>query len=72
MIISISDKCSDCFNATLVNDNGQVEGDYNGYVPKFFPGRHYGDYVQLKIDLATGQILNWKKPTTDDLEIFKQ
>lgn len=38
-----------------------------GYVPLFFPygkdneENHYGDYVDLWIDLETGQIVNWKK-----------
>lgn len=33
------------------------------YVPGFFPGDHYGDYLILDIDIETGQIRNWKKPT---------
>jgi hypothetical protein len=66
-IISISVKCSDMFYASL--DNGRV---YDGYVPNFFPGEHCGDYVMLDIELATGKIVNWKKPTAKDLEIFKQ
>ena len=41
------------------------------YVPSFFPGDHYGDYLILDIDLSTGQITNWKVPTENDLkEIF--
>lgn len=64
--ISISAKCSDMFSASL--DDGRV---YDGYVPDFFPGKHYGDYVQLEIDLNSGRILNWKAPTQKDLEIFK-
>lgn len=38
-----------------------------GYVPSFFPygkdsyDSHYGDYVDLFIDIETGQIANWKK-----------
>jgi len=60
--ISISAKCSDMFSSTFLQDGTPV-ADYNGYVPAFFPEEHYGDYVQLDIDLATGQILNWKKPS---------
>lgn len=63
--ISISAKCSDLFNARL-NDGRE----YDGYVPAFFPGEHYGDYVMLDIDLATGRILNWKAPTAKDLAAF--
>lgn len=63
--ITISAKCSDLFSASL--DDGR---EYDGYVPDFFPGEHYGDYVELEIELATGKILNWKVPTEKDLEIF--
>lgn len=68
-VISITAKCSDLFSATLT-DAGQFKGEYHGYVPDFMPGEHYGDYVELKIDVLTGQILNWKKPTNKQLEIF--
>jgi hypothetical protein len=68
--ISISAKCSDMFNATL-SEYGVPIGKYSGYVPAFFPGQHYGDYVQLEIDIATGKILNWKPPNNRDLKIFK-
>ena len=64
-------ECSDMFWAQLEDENGKNIGEYNGYVPDFFPGEHYGDYVQLDIDVETGQILNWNKPTKKDLEIFK-
>ena len=60
--VKISAKCSDLFNATLVHD-GNVIGQYDGYVPNWMPGDHYGDYVELEIDIATGQILNWEHPT---------
>lgn len=71
-IISINAKCSDLFSASLT-DNGVRVGEYDGYVPKFFPGEHYGDYVELKIDIDTGKIINWKKPTKQQLEdTFKQ
>jgi len=61
-IISISAKCSDLFSASLSED-GKLIGKYEGYVPDFFPEEHYGDYVELEIDVDTGQIVNWKKPT---------
>jgi hypothetical protein len=71
-IISITAKCSDMFSANLSID-GKQAGSYDGYVPDFMPGQHYGDYVELKIDADTGQILNWKKPTAAQLnETFKQ
>ena len=69
--ILISAKCSDLFAADLYADGKRV-GAYEGYVPDFFPGQHYGDYVQLNIDVDTGKILNWKVPTAKDLAIFKK
>lgn len=68
-ILSISAKCSDMFSADLLQDG--VHSNYDGYVPDFFPGEHYGDYVELKIDIDTGKILNWQVPTVEDLLIFK-
>jgi len=47
-----------------------VRKTYTGYVPDFFPEQHWGDYVELKIDADTGQILNWKVPTKKDLKDF--
>ena len=68
--ISINAKCSDMFSARL--DDGR---EYDGYVPSWFPNpaaSHYGDYVELTIDLETGKILNWKKPTAAQInETFK-
>jgi len=65
-VLRVTAKCSDMFSAQLI-ENGKVRGDYDGYVPSWMPGEHYGDYVELEIDLATGQILNWRKPLRDDL-----
>lgn len=55
------------FSASL--DDGRT---YDGYVPDFFPGDHFGDYVELTIELATGKIIGWKAPTEKDLKIFKE
>jgi len=73
MKISMCAKCSDLFDASLIDDNGKTIGEYEGYVPDFFPGKHYGDYVELDIDIETGKILNWKKPTKKQLdEVFNK
>lgn len=70
--IEISAKCSDLFSAQVINDKGEVLINYDGYVPNFFPDEHYGDYVMLNIDIATGKILNWKKPSESQLNQLKQ
>ena len=66
-ILSISAKCSDLFSAFLYKDNKLV-GEYDGYVPDFMPTEHFGDYVSLEIDIDTGAIVNWKKPTQAELK----
>lgn len=67
-ILTICAKCSNMFSADL-EENGEHK-HYDGYVPDFFPEEHCGDYVELKIDIDTGIILNWKKPSKKDLAIF--
>ena len=72
--IRMSAKCSDMFDASLVEDVGAqqvLRGETHGYVPDWFPNPkedHCGDYVQLDIDVDTGRILNWKKPTQEQLK----
>jgi len=61
-------KVRDGFAAGLQDAQGEEVGSYEGYVPDFFPGDHYGDYLILNIDLETGQIKNWKKPAAADIE----
>ena len=69
--IEISGKCSDMFTASLEYKGHKIGKNYNYYVPDFFPGQHWGDYVILAIDLKTGKILNWRKPTKRDIkELF--
>jgi len=71
-VISINAKCSDLFWASF-SDNGNFKGEYDGYVPDWMPGQHYCDYVEMQIDVDTGQILNWKKPTQKQLrETFEK
>lgn len=68
--IEIQAKCSDMCRATLIAADGIDIKDHDGYVPDFMPGDHFGDYIILNIDLATGQILNWTPPTAEQLEEF--
>ena len=51
-----------------LDENGEFVGERDDYVPDYFPEEHYGDYVEFDIDVATGQILNWKKPTQKQLK----
>jgi hypothetical protein len=66
--LSIHMKVCDQFSGRILDQNGDELLDYEGYVPSFMPGEHFGDYVILEIDLDTGQIKNWKKPTAKQIE----
>jgi len=66
-ILSICAKCSDLFTARLIEDD-KVVRTHDGYVPDFMPEEHYGDYVELDIDIDTGLIVNWKRPTKTQLK----
>ena len=62
MKITLNAKCSDLFSMSVIGDDGSYAlEDYSGYVPEFMPGDHYGDYVELDIDVDTGRILNWRE-----------
>lgn len=62
-------KVCDNFTADLVDQDGEtIFAQDDGYVPGFMPGQHYGDYVILDIDMDTGQITNWIKPKSSQIE----
>jgi hypothetical protein len=67
-VLHIGAKCSDLCYAELKDENGHIVATHDGYVPSFMPGEHFGDYVMLDIDLETGQLLNWKKPSAAEVQ----
>lgn len=66
--VSVHVKVCDSGNYYFKDVDGKIivtkEGDY---VPSLFPGEHYGDYLILDIDIESGLILNWKKPSIEKL-----
>ena len=57
------------FTYAINDEQGEeIHFQEDGYVPDFMPGEHYGDYVILDIDLDTGVVTNWKKPTAAQIE----
>ena len=73
--LKIHVKCTDHFCGDLVDQDGEViqrSNDMDGTVPGFFPGEHYGEYLILHIDLDTGTITNWEKPTAEQIENWIQ
>jgi hypothetical protein len=68
--VSMYLKVSDSFSCQIKDDQGKIVKDYDGYVPKFMPGEHYGDYVILEIDIDTGHVINWKRPSQEVMAAF--
>jgi hypothetical protein len=52
----------------LKDSDGETVLDYEGYVPNSIIPGEFGDYMHLVIDIETGQITNWKKPTAKDVQ----
>lgn len=69
-ILKISAKCSDLCWTEYTDKNGK-KTESDGYVPEGIGIDSYGDYVDLEIDMKTGQIQNWK-PVTDSQVIKAQ
>lgn len=67
-VLSVCAKTSDGFCARLLNEDGTENRTHDGYVPDFMPGEHYGDYVEIDIDIDNGRIINWKTPTDKELK----
>jgi len=64
-------KVCDNFTASLHDqDDIKIHTQPDGYVPDFMPGQHYGDYLILNIDIDTGQVINWKTPSAEDLQTW--
>lgn len=64
--LSISAKCSDMCSVLILED-GKVVRRHEGYVP-YGINIGSGDYIELDIDLLTGQIKNWVPITEEMLE----
>ena len=63
--ISFYAKCSDRFGCSIKED-GEAVGRYEGYPPAFL-GDPHRDGINLEINIETGQILNWKKPSEEEI-----
>lgn len=51
----------------LLDKYGAIIKGYGSCATLFYPD---GDYIDLKIDIATGHIIDWIPPTTEDLRHF--
>ena len=59
MKLSFSAKCSDLFGGSIIDDDGNVVKELDGYVPNGLCIGS-GDYVEMTIDLDTGKIEDFK------------
>jgi hypothetical protein len=66
--IFVTAKTSDTCHIQFFDEDKNSVGERDDYVPDYFPEEHYGDYVELEIEVATGKILNWKVPTQKELK----
>jgi hypothetical protein len=66
--IFVTAKTSDTCHIEFFDEDKNRLGQRNDYVPDYFPEEHYGDYLELEIDVTTGKILNWRKPTQKELK----
>jgi len=65
-ILHVTAKCSDLCVCQYENETGQIIIESDGYVPKNINiggDDDDGDYIEISIDIETGQILNWKPLT---------
>ena len=67
-VLVVHCKVRDEFCGAICGADGDVIKEFeDAYVPDFMPGDHFGDYIILKIDIDTGQILNWVRPSEAQL-----
>lgn len=58
-------KVCDAGTYYLKDTSGNIVMKKEGYVPGFFPGEHFGDYIIMDID-ESGKITNWENPDYED------
>jgi hypothetical protein len=69
--LRIYTKITDRFQAYILDQDGvKIGGQDDGYVPSLMPGDHYGDYIILDIDLESGRVTNWTKPSPEQIRAF--
>jgi hypothetical protein len=69
-VMKLHIKVCDRFECEIDDQHGETIRQYEGYVPGFMPGEHYGDYLILDIDLDTGKIINWTPPSATEMQEF--
>ena len=63
--IAFFGKTADRFGGDFIDNEG-IAHEFDGYPPAFLGY----DGISLEIDLETGQILNWKAPTDEQIENY--
>lgn len=55
----VSIKARDCCIVQVLDQDGSIVAERDGYVPAILPGGP-GDYVEMEIDIDTGRIADWQ------------
>ena len=63
-------KTSDLCCVGFIDEDGKTVHDHHGPIPDFFPGDHYGDYIEFDIDPKTGMITNWGRVSQAVMKAF--
>ena len=69
MILKISAKSSDSNDITVINQDGDIILDVEGYLPEIHKVCN-GDYIFISIDTETGKIVGWNEQSKKDFENF--
>ncbi len=70
-ILTLNAKCSDMCVSTLEVDGVNL-GEHVGYAPRL-NHKIGGDYIEIQVDLETGQIVDWVKPDEEAMkELMEQ
>lgn len=69
-VIQVHCKVRDEGSYTLKDQDGEEICSKEGYVPGFFPDKHFGDYLILDIEIESGKILNWVPPSKEQIQEF--
>jgi hypothetical protein len=64
-VMKMTFRCGDSVAQSFHEKDGEKVAEKVGYAPQFFPNgdKNFGVFIELDIDLTTGQILNWVPPT---------
>jgi len=61
-------RVTDQLKTGLEDQYGNEIFSQNGELPDFVPGSFFGDYLVLRMNIDTGQVMNWEVPMPKQLQ----